>query len=184
MSGSDLGGGDMSSPSEGELTEFLRLLKMKHQAVFQHVQVIALSPFQVPGVPEGEAGGSQFQRWQVLTRPVATKELLAAIVRAITGEQAKPPPQTRLPPSMRLSRHPSSFARLRYSPLGMLARHPHLRELPIRVLVVDDMPVKQNLIRWICESHGMHCDRAMDGFECLQVPRPPSPALSCSPFLR
>ena len=142
-------------------------------------QVIAISPFRLPslnflstGAKTRQDDGEEFKGWHVLTKPVSSQQLLFTLDNALSA-------QHRDLASLGIGlqhRKPTGPARtialecsLRHTAIGQLARHPNIKQLPIRVLVVDDMPVKQNLVRWIAESHGMQCDRAMDGFECVQA---------------
>ena len=116
-----------------------------------------MSPFRTPNLSFLKSGVAKLLReapqatpevkgWQVLTKPINASQLLAAIVGTFTDGRAL----GSLP-----ARSLSMGHSLRHTPLGALARHPKIKELPIRVMVVDDMPVKQNLIRWIVETHGM-----------------------------
>ena len=167
--GSADGGGSVTDQTARYRGEYRAILEMKRNAAFRGVQVIALSPFKLHSfnfLPTGVANeapeslANEFKGWQVVTKPITAAHLLGAVVGALRDDGC-----TTLPRGRSLSMAQS----LRYTPLGALARHPRVTTKPVRVLLVDDMPVKLKLVEWIIESCGMQATCAMDGFECVET---------------
>ena len=150
---------DGGTTTQAEMPEYLQVLEMKKKKVFMGLPVIAISPFQLQRYsfygPKGRNLSST--GWQVITKPVISQRLLSALTDALSDEPTDAP-ETQ-----------SGISAAHHANLLTLAAHPFPHLHPIRVLVVDDQPVKHNLIRWILESQGMQCDMAMDGFECVRA---------------
>jgi CheY-like chemotaxis protein len=159
-----------SSREDGTVPEYLEVLEMKKRDVFMGLPVIAMSPFKLQSFSFHRGQKLSTGRalnptdWHVLIKPVSAHQLLSALTDALADE-----PDGSLAREGAPETPMGRWAELQQTPLGGIARHPNasFAARRIRVLVVDDQPVKHNMIRWMLESQGMQCDMAMDGFECV-----------------
>ena len=140
-----------------------------------------------PGRFGGLPADSNPCMWQALTTPVTAQQLLDALrvalsdpptpsPRSLSELEAPPAADRRARSASCESCNTSSGASCGASAVGAddapsvqhIASHPFLDELPIRVLVVDDVSMTQKLLFWILEQNQIQCDCACNGFEALR----------------
>ena len=77
---------------------------------------------------------------QVLTKPVSSHRLLKCLTEALSDD-----------PKV----SPSPVMRHGASSLDRFCQHPPSQDTARRVLIADDHPVNQKLVRWILQSDGI-----------------------------
>ena len=103
---------------------------------------------------------------QVLTKPVTSRQLLHCLKEALSDDhtnlyglnERSPQPQ------------PLQAMRLGGTPLEQYCRHAALDNgATARVLIADDHPVNQKLVRWILQSDGIECDIVNNGLDAVRM---------------
>jgi len=144
------------------LSEFNQVLEMKRDGGLMGVSVVVMSPFKqqqsllkLEETSSGpDAQGDEQGMWQVLTKPVSSHRLFKCLTEAISDDP-------------KLS--PSPVVRHGASSLDRFCHHPPSVDSLRRVLIADDHPVNQKLVRWILEAAGMECDVANNGLDAVRI---------------
>ena len=171
---------------------YLQVLDMKRDVGLMGVSVVVMSPFkQQQSLLKLKDPANEQGMWQVLTKPVSSHRLFKCLTEALSDDPkvSRPPcaaPRhfarplaTVAPRRPRCGQvSPSPVMRHGASSLDRFCQHPPSQDTLRRVLIADDHPVNQKLVRWILEAAGMECDVANNGLDAVR-PQPRSLACRC-----
>jgi len=137
------------------LSEFNQVLDMKRDGGLMGVSVVVMSPFkQQQSLLKLKDPANEQGMWQVLTKPVSSHRLFKCLTEALSDD-----------PKV----SPSPVVRHGASSLDRFCQHPPSQDMLRRVLIADDHPVNQKLVRWILEAAGMECDVANNGLDAVRI---------------